>query len=503
MTALDARSQANKTYYAARTDLQQRGRAWAQSDPTAQRASATSKWGVDADIGLFATGSTNEYGMGKYFGAAMQPDLSDAKGTVQIVPDNDRAYLKTNALFGRQIDNSFAPLPGGGAPRAPMSGTLTLRPSQNRFGAVIAVGGDLGRVAPKLAGVRLSLEAPIVCVSTNHGATESDVVAASYNGTSTPLSYFTGAYATAVTGDTQAALTKNKLSLKSISKTAIADLRFSAEYAITQEVDAGLSVHGSVIIPTGNRSTAEYMFEPVAGNNGHVGLGIGTKGHSLLWEKADKTMSLWFSGAVEYTYLFQAREKRVVGLWEGQRDPAFSHTFVAIDKIAPWRHMVLGKKDLGGAGAFPMANVLAQDLYVAPGTHFESILGLTLKWKQFHVNLGYDVFYRQQESLSLVEAWPNDTYVEAAGKTLDGTVLNEYFIQAPGKVTENSTLFLYPQAAATPDQETQMLLLSGGYVGKVKSYPVTASLGASYELATNNSKALQGWGLFGKVALAF
>ena len=501
---LEARTIANKTYFSTRNELQQRGREWAQSARHTRNNQQGGKFGATVDVSLFASRSTNEMGLGQYFGAAIKDNDTDALGTVKVVRDDDPNYEKTNALYANEIDHILGY--SAGAAGAPMYGTLTLRPYQERSGAHVRLGWNAEALVPFLKGFRFSVDAPIVRVQNTMAATEADALASTADSTSTPLTYFTGGYAkTTPVGDVQSALTHGKISTKTLSKTAVADVRVSAAYDVVTGADCGLRFKGSLIVPTGSKSDEKYLWEPVVGNNRHLGAAIGFDANSRLWENEAKRMSIWVSGGLEYTYLFTSREKRLFGLWEHQRD---SGGWTTINKRAPWRHMALGVK-AGSKGGFPLANELARDAYVTPGSHFESVMGLTLCWRAFHFNLGYNVFYKQSEIVTLADAWQDDTFMFANGRDLDSLPSLDYFIQKPGKTNsglgdaKKVVAHVSPLTCTTPDAETHTLLLSAGYNGELRKHKVNASLGASYELAANSNKALQGWALFGKVGVAF
>jgi len=93
------------------------------------------------------------------------------------------------------------------------------------------------------------------------------------------------------------------------TKVGIADVNISVGYdfILRERGHAGFYAH--IVAPTGNRSEAHYLFEPILGNGHHWELGLGFDGRVLLWEcDGDQTLSLFFDGKI--THLFKSRQYR-------------------------------------------------------------------------------------------------------------------------------------------------------------------------------------------------
>jgi hypothetical protein len=501
-------NEANKTYFSSRNELQQNGRLWAGRAPGNKTGfHADGAKGITADVSFFASESKNTVGLGKHFGASARADFSDAVGTVNVALADDAT---TNALVSRQVDHTYSQADT----EAPMAGKLKLRPWQKRRGAMMRMHGDLG-VMCGWNGWHIDVSAPLVQVKNNLGAeyvnATASVAGAAKAATteSTLANLFAGNYVQSG-GNAQQALEYGLVTNEDQVKTGIADVKVMMGYDIAAEVDGTMQLRAGLIVPTGNQPDAKHMLEAVYGNGRHFGLALGMHGDLCLWENAEKKMSWWFTGDMEYTYLFSADEKRIAGLHD-----------VAGDKQIGWGHMVLAvEKDR--AGTFPLANVIARQQEVTPGSHYEGILGTSVVWKNMFFNLGYNVFFRRSEEVKPAQAWPTEKYGLATyaydaitpASDFTATAFTDADKAAVGPLAmKGSTVthidgatVLYqvdPYATAVADQEVHAVLGGIGLTGVTQRGRYTLSLAGAYEFPANTAKALKGWSVSGRLAWAF
>lgn len=493
----------NKTHFAARNELQRAGETWAMSAP--HKTGKCTKRGISFGANLFYRESNNKVGLGKHFGVSNKADGSDATNLVQVMLADDAT---TNALVGRDIDHTHVQANDA----APMKGTLNLLPFQHRVGINLGASVDLGKWS-SVYGWDLSVSVPVVQVINNMGSTVSGSVASvadaddDKTASGTVAEFFAGTYTQPTGENVQSALAHARVITGDQKKTGIADVKVSLGYDMVNARDARLHVSGGVIIPTGTRGTGVNMFEPIVGNGRHTGALVGANGGVELWKNSDRGMSLWVSGAAEYTYLFQARETRTAGVFNSSTSE---------NRVMPWSHAKLGV-EIGEKGTFPLANVLTRSMYVTPGSHFDAVAGLTFAWKSFHVNFGYNMFYKQAERVRFADAWTMDKYGRAA-YDYDGTgnavvgdfkngalqprsVSNSYLSGAAVATTEHADVI----ACTNVDQETHAFLLSFGYDGKsfCKKFHMTANVGAGYEFAVDETKALDGFSVNAGLGVSF
>jgi len=93
------------------------------------------------------------------------------------------------------------------------------------------------------------------------------------------------------------------------TEAGVADIRMNLGYDIWLREHGHAGFYLTVAAPTGTRSKARYLFEPVIGNGHHWELGLGFEGRVLIWEcDGDQELSLFFDGKI--THLFKSHQCR-------------------------------------------------------------------------------------------------------------------------------------------------------------------------------------------------
>ncbi|MDQ5890800.1 MAG: hypothetical protein QG604_674 [Candidatus Dependentiae bacterium] len=494
---------ANKTYFSARNELQQCGRVWAATAPF--KKSTPGDRGFHTSALVFASKSGNTVGLGRYLGGSLKTDYSDANGKINIGLSS--AGLP-NGLFDRQIDHTYSTADGETA----MSGSIQLRPTQKRLGVVLGADIDLKKLF-SLDGWHVAVSMPIVQVTNNLGVTYPTSVASVDGATkavtaaSTVAQYFAGNY-TQAGGNSQQNLMYGKILADDHVRSGAADMKVMVGYDIVREIDGCVELRGGLIIPFGAKPTAERLFEAVNGNGGHVGVVFAGRGDLLLWENKKKRIALWGTSDAEFTFLFSGREKRIAGIFNNS---------AAVSAAVPTAYAALGVQ-LNNAGTFPLANVLARDMDVIPSAHLDSTLGLSLIYKDFYFNFGYNMFFRKTETVDMADQWPVDRYgmatygysgLTAAADFTATTLSGDGDAVGPINLYNGSTHIadatvtyqIDTTACTGPDQETHQALIGAGWQGLFKGVPVNGAFFASYELPFNSSKAIRGWSLGARMSM--
>jgi len=350
--------------------------------------------------------------------------------------------------------------------------------------------------------------------------------------------YLTGCVSNDDATAKQVALCRGKIH-NGQSKTAIADIDITLGYNFVYEPTKHVAVNMAVTVPTGNSPKAEYLWEPVAGNGCHWAFGAGMDTYFQVWK--DKKMALDFVFAFNYRYLFCGTEKRIAGFMYPGGD-----TFNGLGwawKRAPYGHWMLGASK-GDTHATPMANFLARDMHVTPGSHFECITQLAFSWNKLTFDLGYNMFAKVAEQVRLknnpcspcdvscstegvscgdcagactscmdgCSGWANDTY---ALIKYDWDTTNEFagdYVYADGETYEPGGDYEYSDwinrehlcldACTSPSVFTHKIYGGMTYELKKWKYPVMLGLGGSYEFETDND-CLNGWAVWLKGGLTF
>lgn len=523
-SATHAKTYTDKTFMNVRSTTQ---------NPFAQFAGWNNHKQADDRCGtaIAATGffqqSTDAKALGQYFSST--GINSPFVGTIKDFIGVDNVYASDKQFFTQGIFHTAGATNEQIAART-LNSKLTLRPEHSAAGLRF----DLNQRLDKLVdGLFLRVTLPIANVQTKMGMYVTGTETAQALSEGIAASSLTGAVATMQTGaskkfsdymnggvsntnayNDQSALAYGKVNTASRSKTAIADIDVLLGYDVYANNDNRVAVNVGFTIPTANKSTGEFLFEPIAGS-GHWAAGLGVEAEVRLWTAKDnEDRALSFLGSVDYRYLFQATEVRM---------SSFKFRTTAASNEMP-QYLLGGKvqaANSSGNPLFPMANVLTRDHNVTPGSMVNMLADLSLDWDAFTFDLGYNLYFRDAEQVS-VRSWDEGTYgvINDAFPTNNAVVVGSF---KGGSGTAETYTYVSATSAtsvaassgydgsirkqdlimpATPAQLTHKVLGQAAYTFKDCQYPVTLGLGAHYEFAGDNS-AVQNWGINGKVGVSF
>ena len=290
----------------------------------------------------------------------------------------------------------------------------------------------------------------------------------------------------------QAALTHGKIGSRRTT-TGIADIDLALGYKLLQSENHHLFFNTGVTIATGTRPTGEHLFEPVYGNGNHFGVGFGIDASQKLWKRSRHSGKLVF--ATNYKYLFEGSEKRTIGI--NSITYPFAH-YYGLGEV--------GKP--ADTALIPAANILTRDVKVRPGSQIDSMLALSFKSSRFIIDVGYNLFIKKGESVS-VRSWEDAKYAIAKD---DFDVTGQFIRTDANKaadITANTLLGktldigdLNVSAASTPSYLTHKAFGSIGYNFNLSKYPSSIAFGGSYEFASSNHE-LEGYAFWCKGAISF
>jgi hypothetical protein len=338
------------------------------------------QWGTSVCARAFFQQSTNSRALGKYFGMA-------EKNQIVISDVYPHDFLSSRLVHSPNLE---ANNPG----TLDLAGTLSLRPQRSVWGVNIAIDQSLDRL---VKGLYVSVNMPLAQVTHDLRASVSDETINAATGKGV-LDYFQGNLSQPVGINQQAALTRAKFAGKQ-TKTAVAGLDFNLGYHLVSTDECGVRVRGLVHVPTGNKSTAEYLFEPIVGNNRHVELGLGVEMAAQVYKQ--DSFNLQLVSSAEMRYVVAATEKRMMGLI-GDDSQLFNWS----------QYYLVGQS--GQPGVMPAANVLPIDLRVSPGLKYLADLGLNAAWDMVKLGVGYSFAAHQAEKATLKGSWQDDLYALAA-----------------------------------------------------------------------------------------
>ena len=418
--------------------------------------------------------SVNDEEIGKYFG------IGNGRNSFSVAMNQTSGAEVTNAdidgrFFVHKNDNLEENKVG-------LRGKVSFQPYQETCGVKLSFFQSLNSPIENLF---FKAMLPVVCVQNNLNMKISDVETVRVGNKDWSLyDFFAGRVK--VTEKDDAADMQDPLTHAKIDgrRTAVgpADIDLALGYKWHQSKTKYGFVGIGMTVPTGTKPRGEYLWEAVYGNGNHFGLNLSVDGGTQLW-KGDYG-KVWLTGGLNYKHLFEGTEKRTLGLKGLDDGPHLAHYALA------------GVLEQENEPFYPLANVLTQDMRVKPGSQLEGMVDFAFKNKNFIVDCGYSLYWKDAESVWLKEKF-SDSMGSITSVTQDSSnPIAEFYYDVS---EENIDI----DAAKTPMQLTHKLFGGLAYKFDVSDkYPTSLGLGASYEFTQDNS-ALEQYAFWFKVGISF
>src|SRR3990167_6670043 len=310
-------------------------------------------------------------------------------------------------------------------------------------------------------------------------------------------------------------------------ETAVAGLKMELGYDFMRREKSHLALSFMVVAPTGNKPDATYLFDAVSGSSKSWEIGGDINAHWNFWEKQECNQSLGLHFDVALMGQLKASQTRLFSLKSGgaSTSPVSANACTVLNPGSSW--LLLKKVSGGAAGAAPTsvvgleraANILALESKIGAG--FETNGAVLVKYirNHFSFDLGYELYYRNAESLSgrdsiaaltySVYGITDDAAVGASAAAWNTNVSQSTSsIRTPGAV-ESGTSFVYVQdsdvcecSALQPAYLSNKVFGFAEYSWDNCDWEPTLGLGASYEIGASKSGAknvaLNQWSVLAK-----
>lgn len=310
-------------------------------------------------------------------------------------------------------------------------------------------------------------------------------------------------------------------------ETAVAGLKMELGYDFMRREKSHLALSFMVVAPTGNKPDATYLFDAVSGSSKSWEIGGDINGHWNFWEKQECNQSLGLHFDVSLMGQLKASQTRLFSLKSGGATAAATAAANACTVLNPGSSWLLLKKVSGGvAGAVPTggvvgleraANILALESKIGAG--FETNGAILVKYirNHFSFDLGYELYYRNAESLSGRDSIAALTYA-VYGVTVDAAISawNASSSQSTSSINTAGaadTTFTYLQdsdvcecSALQPAYLSNKVFGFAEYSWDNCDWEPTLGLGASYEMGASKSGAkiaLNQWSVLAKGSISF
>lgn len=389
----------NKTYFSVRPQFQV-GSPEYLSLSRKQRSKKNCEWGRTFQATVFGGQSTNKKGLGTYFMPFGSPSV-DIDGTIS---EGSTALLPQNFnIFSVKFSNHLASIDNFGnlaQTNDPYKSTISLSPRQSVIGLGLSWEQCFAFKGHKLF---VALSGPVMNVENSMGLCEKvvsnnvkEVAPLEDTNLATPQTSMVAAL-------NQDAWCFGKIACKDRNRTDLAFIQARVGYVVKCKKNCSIESFVGVTIPTARKPRAEYIFNPVVGNGGHVGLLWG----SSAWMKIGKWCDKYVVAACDVVsqYLFSNTQQRSFDL---KYKPWSRYIELYKDKAQAVQAANLRMVNTESQGAFlatPGINILTDCVQVKPGFNFTSNVALLLQPCQsvcgFNAEIGYNFYARQSECLKL------------------------------------------------------------------------------------------------------
>lgn len=455
---------------------------------------AKDAFGGNLQVSGFYSASTNGEEQAKYF-------LFDNAKKVTFKPEAAGATADAEGWLDFVLHDAAA---GAAQLNANTRASLELNPEQTAYGVRFDYHQDLSKI---LRGLYLRASLPVAHVEnkvnvtyTSAGAQVPNTVSGLAVATDAGVilkDYLAGTFANTAARNASVKLT-NALISGAQSETGVADIDVQLGYKVLDKANYHMALALGLTIPTGNEADGKYLFQPIVGNGKHFGLGGDVCAGARVWGDMDHNLRL--SMHLRYRYLFESSEKRTLGVKDANG--------VAVDGI---QYLLVQKYGAAaGTAIIPAANILTKNVDVTPGSQLDGSLALAYNNGGWSVDLGYNMFYREAESVKLKDSFADTYAVFATDRRVDnydtrggGGAIDPFAVgAAQAGLPEIKKETLDTRAAATDSAFTNAIYAGAGYTFKEWDTPLMLGVGGKYEFANDNN-ALEQWGVWGKVGVGF
>lgn len=360
---------------------------------------------------------------------------------------------------------------------------MTFDPSQKTYGATLAYDQRLDSI---LKGLFFNVQLPIVNVENDLGLTvagNDKAIIENFLAGKAPV--VAKSYLAKVANVYNSVATLNYARIDGDnSTTGIADIDVRIGYNFLNKCKYHAGLNLGLTIPTGSDAEGVTLNEAIVGNGDHFGLGGGLTFDARIWGDVEHNFIVY--GDLKYRYLFEASEVRTLGL----KDWNFAHYLPLV------KHVAAADIANNSLDVVPAANVLTHAVDVTPGSEFDGIVALAYNNGGFGANLGYNLYFRESESVELKGTNPLKTdvwsYIWADGLT--GATHSEIIA-----LTETD---LVMTNAETPSQVSHKIF--GGLAWTFKNWetPVNVGVGGHYEFM-DDREGYENWGINARLGIGF
>ncbi len=463
-------------------------------------------------IALFGSKSTNSKKIARYFSPA-------CKDILQVREDSNATDIDiTSQHFGIFSANAVA------ATTPFFSSTIQFKPQQSTFGIGFNYRQNLDGLSTKMEDKELNLwfeiSAPLMHVKNDMNLTE---VIEDDGG---------GAATIAGLPEDQIIMPNMEEAFKQVrwkygkidgaqKKWGLADIELKLGRTWMQEEKCHIESYIGLLLPTGNKPKAEYVFEPMIGHNKHFGFIHGGAASFHIWKSKYNEGKLYINNAWNCLYLFSKKELRSFDM-KNKPWSRYMEVYEDLEQATAANALTVPAEE---ALATPGINLFTKDFDVDPGLMCNNTVALTYVKNRLQCEIGYNFYARQKECVKLSNSWVTGPAFKAAdgnGKTNNFRTIGNDFdnvvtLDAAGVAEQASSkldklLARYNEnliqeedidlnSVAHPCVFAHTIHGSMDYNWDERNYPAILGAGASYQFGQDC--ILNRWTLWAKGGLSF
>ena len=246
------------------------------------------------------------------------------------------------------------------------------------------------------------------------------------------------------------------------SRTGLADIDAIAGWNFIESDCSHLGLFVLTVVPTGNRPSAKYIFEPIVGSGRHWELGGGLSGHISMYPNTrDRAfnMGLYFEGNI--THMFKTHQVRSFDF----RENGLLSRYILLKEF---------NNDMVYNGNLINAiNFATRNCDVSVRAKADASCKLTIGCNGWVADLGYNIYFRDCESICIKTDCPcllDERHFGIKGvegvccisySVLGGIVLPDQAVEAKLNITQpNATMFdaVLPESTQLPDDPESVCL---------------------------------------------
>ncbi|MDQ5940882.1 MAG: hypothetical protein QG632_608 [Candidatus Dependentiae bacterium] len=344
------------------------------------------------------------------------------------------------------------------------SATLTLTPDFTNVGATFSAFFDAKNSFP---GIALSFQMPLYYTT---------AILTQAGGTKIMDGYFSGTFS-------QITPIQAPLSYGLFGKhrhTVCGPLNVSLRYSALENESNYLTVYGGAGITLKKKPAQIYLFDYHSTAYDHHKFTAGVEAGATIGQYEGLTTELITQ--FNYQYIFGGSENRLLGLIDD-------------DGSIPYGSPYLLGAQVNAAGVFPLPNVLYQPVNRAALNAADVSCMLALTWQSFTFNLGYELFARQEERLTILN-WPEGRYAIVSplyntSAAFTNAVSTSAYLHETILLNHRilTTDMLNASAATSPAQVGGRGVFGVGYNTLFYGFPVAFGGGLSFTAGFNKATA--------------